>query len=161
MISKAETDIPEDMTGGELYAKLADIGAQLLVDTIRDIEAGTAVREKQNDEESSYHPPLTKKIGKIDWTKSAEEIHNLIRALSPMMSAYSHMGGDTIKIWKATAIDGNAPPGRIICSDARQGLIVGTGDGLLRVDEMQAPGSRRMTPQEYLRGKTLCKERFD
>jgi len=155
IISMRETSIGEDMTGGELYEKLAHVGAELLADTLPSIIDGTAPRTPQDNEQASYFPPLSKELGRIDWTKSAREIRNLVRALDPVMGAYALIGGDVIKIWRASVEPGSAEPGRIVQSDSKCGLVIGTGDGLLRVEEMQAPCCRRMTPREYFCGKTL------
>mgnify|MGYP000439020869 FL=1 len=155
IISMRETSIGEDMTGGELYEKLAHVGAELLADTLPSIIDGTAPRTPQDNEQASYFPPLSKELGRIDWTKSAREIRNLVRALDPVMGAYALIGGDVIKIWRASVEPGSAEPGRIVQADAKNGLVIGTGEGLLRVEEMQAPCCRRMTPREYFCGKTL------
>ncbi len=161
IISSASVIIDENMTGGELYEKLAEAGAGLLADTLVDIKNKTAPRSKQDESASSYYPPLYKGLGLIDWTKSSKRINDLVRALNPVMSAYSAIDGNVIKIWKASAIEGNAKPGEIVTANAKDGLVVGTGKNLLRIETMQAPGAKRMSPKEYLRGKKLPGERFD
>jgi len=153
--------IGPDMTGGELYDKLAEMGANLLVDTIKAIQNGSALRTAQDEARSSYFPPLSKTLAEIDWTKSAQAIHNLVRALNPIMGGIAHMNGETVKIWRTSVERGYALPGEIVSADEKNGLVVGTGDGLLRIEEMQAPGGKRMAPREYLRGKRLPCRRFD
>ena len=160
MIASCETDISADDTGGSLYQRLALLGAELLSDTLRSIKAGKAVRTPQNNAQASYYPPLSRDIAVIDWHKSAVEIANLIRALNPLMGAVSCVGSDTIKIWRAQAEQGSAMPGQIICADDKKGLLVGTGDGLLRVLELQAPCCKRMSPCDYLRGRRFCGDCF-
>ena len=161
IISTTVVPIGPDMTGGGLYELLADEGAKLLVDTLSDIENGTAARTKQQEDQSSYFPPLSKEMGRIDWRKSAEEICNLVRALDPVMSAYAFIGQNVFKIWGASASEGQAAPGKIVCADAKKGLIVGTGKGLLRIKSLQAPGTKRMSPEDFLRGRTLPGEQFE
>lgn len=161
IISTKSVEITDDMTGGVLYDTLAHIGADLLVSTLKDIESGTASRTKQVESDSSYFPMLRKQLGQIDWTKSAHEIRNLVRALVPGMSAYTTIGEDTYKIWEASVQNGSAAPGQIVSADPKQGLIVGTGKGLLRIDVLQAPGSKRMNAENYLRGKSITAERFE
>ncbi len=161
IISYVKTDIPKDMTGGALYEKLAFLGADILVETIKDIENGTAVRIKQDEKSASYYPPLSRQLGLIDWNKSAEEIRNLIRALDPVMSAYSYQGEDMYKIWKASVLEGKAKPGKVVEADQKKGLIVGTGSGLLKIDEIQAPCCRRMNTLDFLRGNRLSSEFFE
>lgn len=161
IISSEAVPIGEETTGGALYDTLAETGAALLIDTLKAIKNHTADRTAQNEAEASYYPPLSRDMGAIDWCRPAKEIRDLARALDPVMGAYTQMGGHTFKIWAADAVQGSAAPGRVVCANAKDGLAVGTGQGLLRVRAMQAPGSRRMTPEEYLRGKSLPGERFE
>jgi methionyl-tRNA formyltransferase len=161
IISSSSVPIGKEESGGELYERLSTLGADLLVDTLEKIENGTAGRKKQVDAESSYYPPLSKELGKIDWQKPAAEIHNLIRALDPVMGTYTMAGEDVIKIWSAQVLDGFADPGRLVHADAKNGLVVGTGAGLLKIDMMQAPGAKKMSPEEFFRGRKLSVERFE
>lgn len=161
IISAAEISVSEDMTGGELYELLSQTGAELLAETLKDIEAGSAARVKQDDGKASYYPPLSKKLGRIDWSRPAYEIRNLIRALDPVMGTYACAGGDIIKIWSAKALPGAAEPGRFVSADTKHGFVVGTGDGLLRIISMQAPGTKRMSPEEFFRGRKLCADHFE
>ena len=144
-----------------LYETLAELGADLLADTLKEIESGHAVRTPQQEDEASYYPPLSKQLGEIDWHLSAKKLYNLIRALNPVMSAYAYVGGDVIKIWDARIEDGSAKPGEIVCADSKGGLVVGTGQGLLRILMMQVPGSKRMKPEDFFKGRQLPGERFD
>ena len=161
IISSVETQIPYDMTGGELYEKLALLGSEILVETIENIENGKALRTKQVDEESSYYPPLSRQLGRIDWSKPAEDIRNLVRALNPVMSAYTHQGESVYKIWKVSVMEGEEKPGRIVSADQKNGIVVGTGKGLIKIDEMQAPCCRRMGAGDYLCGNSLEAEFFE
>ncbi len=161
IISSSSVPISDEMTGGELYEQLSGLGADLLIETLKEIENGTAARIKQQESESSYYPPLSKDTGRIDWSKPAEEIHNLVRALDPIMGTYTHAGEDIIKIWSAEAADGTAEPGSFVYADAKNGLAVGTGKGLLKVKLMQAPGTKKMSPEEFFRGRKLQAERFE
>jgi methionyl-tRNA formyltransferase len=161
IIASSAVKIGSDMTGGELYESLAYLGANLLIETIINIMDGTATCTVQDEAQSSYYPPLSKALAEIDWTKPARDIHNLVRALDPVMGGIAHMGGDVFKIWRTSVDMCNANPGYLICCDAKTGVLVGTGNGLLRIEEMQAPGGKRMNPREYLRGKSLPGIRFD
>ncbi len=161
IITASSVEIGDDMTGGELYETLAALGADLLIETISRIQNGTAKRTAQDEAQSSYYPPLSKVLAEIDWTKPARDIHNLVRALDPVMGGMAHMGGVVFKIWRTSVETGSAEPGSIVTSDAKQGLTVGTGDGVLRIEEMQAPGGKRMNPCDFLRGKSLPGSRFD
>lgn len=161
MIMSSAVQIGDEMTGGELYETLSALGADLLIQTIQNIQHGTAVRIAQDDSQSSYYPPLSKQLAEIDWTKPAKDIHNLVRALDPVMGGIAHMGEDVYKIWRTCVERGSAEPGMLSAADTKSGLVVGTGEGLLRIEEMQAPGGKRMTPCDYLRGKNLPDTRFD
>jgi methionyl-tRNA formyltransferase len=155
IISAREIPIGDDTTGRELYETLADVGASLLADTLPSIISGTASRTPQDNENASYYPPLSKELGLIDWTRPAFDIRNLVRALDPVLGAYANIGGEVIKIWRASTEPGSAEPGLIVQSDNKCGLLIGTGNGLLRVEEMQAPCCRRMSPKDYFCGKSL------
>jgi methionyl-tRNA formyltransferase len=161
MIMSSAVEIGKDMTGGELYEQLAELGAELLIQTIENILSGNARRVTQDEAQSSYYPPLNKALAEVDWTKSAQDIHNLVRALDPIMGGIAHMGGETIKIWRTIVQDGSAEPGSLVHADAKNGLVAGTGSGLLRIEEMQAPGGKRMSPSDYLRGKKLAGSQFE
>ncbi len=161
MISSVAVPIADDMTGGQLYETLAQAGADLLIKTIDDIDSGKAKRTPQNDAEASYYPPLSKELGRIDWNKPAKEIRNLIRALNPVPGTYGVINGSTIKIWAAELTEGQGKPGQVDCADTKRGLVIGTGDGLLRITEMQAPNSKRMTPAAYFCGCAMPGEQFE
>lgn len=161
IISSVSIPIGSDMTGGELYDSLAKKGAKLLIKTVEDILSGQAVRKTQDETQSSYYPPLSRELGRIDWNKPARDIRNLIRALNPVPGAYSVICDKTIKIWAAEMAEGSSEPGRIDCADTKRGLLVGTGDMLLRITEMQAPNGKRMKPEAYLCGCAMPAERFE
>ncbi len=161
IINMAGVEIGEQTTGGELYNTLSELGANLLIETIASITGGTASRIKQDDSQSSYYPPLSRSLAEIDWRKTAKQIHDLVRALDPIMGCVSHIGGEKIKIWRTQAEEGRSKPGHIVAASSEEGLLVGTGDGLLRILEMQAPGGKRMPATDYLRGKKLPGRRFD
>ena len=153
MIDKAEVVLDKKETAGSLHDKLMVLGADLLLETLKKLEDGTAVREKQNDEESCYAKMLSKDMGKIDFTKSAREIECLIRGLNPWPSAYTDWNGKVMKIWEAKVLDENtdATPGTIVKVE-KDGFSVQTGDGLLKVLVLQIPGKKRMEADAFLRG---------
>lgn len=161
IISSSSMPIGKETTGGELYEQLSVLGSDLLIDTLKKIENNTAGRKKQDEAKSSYYPPLSKELGKIDWRKPAAEIHNLIRALDPVMGTYTRAGEDVIKIWSALGLDGIAAPGLLVQADAKNGLVVGTGCGLLKINMMQFPGAKKMSPEEFFKGRKLSAERFE
>lgn len=164
MILKQEVEIAEDETTGELWDKLASVGAELLVETLKQIEKGIAPREKQG-EDFSVAPMLTKEMAKIDWkAKTAQEIKNLVRGLNPIMGAYTFLNGKKIKFWKVNMAKEDEitvenmdflKNGTVLISDVRDGLYIKTKDGVLKVLEIQGENAKRMTIQEYLRGNLI------
>ena len=153
MIQKTEIVLDEKETGGSLHDKLADAGAKLCVETLKALEDGTAVFEKQGESPTAYARMLDKKLGAIDWTRPAVEIERLIRGLNPWPSAYTNWDGKVMKIWEADVEDSDyaAQPGTV-CAVGKDFFTVQTGDGSLSVKELQIPGKKRMDAGAFLRG---------
>ncbi len=167
MILKEEVTIGEDETTGELWDRLKVIGADLLVETLKQIEDGTAPREKQGDD-FSIAPMLDKEMSKIDWTKKASEIKNLIRGLNPIMGGLVSFQDKKIKFWKVNVLDKesieldsnidfeNIDAGTVVMSDAKKGLFVKTVDGkILSILEIQGENAKRMNIGDFLRGNSI------
>lgn len=161
MILQEEVAIGENETTGELWNKLAKLGAKLLVETLEKIEDGTAPRTKQNDSEATIAPMLKKEMAKIDWeSKTAEEIKNLVRGLNPIMGAYAFFYGKKIKFWKvevsnSEANSKNQKPGTVLASDSKKGLYIQTKKGILSILEIQGENAKRMPIQDFLRGNKI------
>ena len=153
MIDKAEVVLDEKETAGSLHDKLMVLGADLLLETLKKLEDGTAVREKQNDEESCYAKMLSKDMGQIDFTKSAREIECLIRGMNPWPSAYTFLNGKTLKVWKCkvSTEKTDAVPGTIFLAD-KEGIHTACGEGVLILTEIQLEGKKRMETEAFLRG---------
>ncbi len=160
MILKQKVEIGEDETTGELWDRLSKIGAELLVETLKQIEAGTAPRIPQGDD-FTMAPMLDKEMAKIDWeNKTAKEIKNLVRGLNPIMGAYTFLNGKKIKFWKvdlAEGIEGNPElkNGTVIKTDKKDGIYIKTKEGVLKVIEIQGENAKRMSIQDYLRGNSI------
>ncbi|MGL5506728.1 MAG: methionyl-tRNA formyltransferase, partial [Paraclostridium sp.] len=105
IILKKEMKLTDEITAGELHDEMMFIGADALKETIDLIAKEEAPREKQNDEETSYAPIMNKTLGNIDWSKSAKDIHNLVRGVNPWPSAYTLYEGQTMKIWKTVVLN--------------------------------------------------------
>lgn len=153
MIATREVVIGEEETGGGLFDKLAEVGAKLCVDTMIEIENGTATRTPQNHEEATHVSMISKELGNVDWNKSAVEIERLIRGLNPWPSAYTQLDGKTFKLWKAKVVkeDTDKTPGTIV-RVGKDCLAVQTGSGLLSLLEVQLEGKKRMEVDAFLRG---------
>ena len=160
MILKEEVEIPEDETTGELWEKLSVIGAKLLVKTLKQVENGEAPRIPQGDD-FSVAPMLNKEMSKINWNeKTAREIKNLVRALNPIMGTYSFINGKKIKFWKVDISELNEEfkkleNGTIVISNSKDGLYIKVKDGLIKVLEIQAENSKKMSIYDFLRGNSL------
>ena len=153
MIEKVVVPLEKDETGGSLFDKLSMAGAKLCVEVLQKLEDGTAVREKQPKESTTpYASMIDKKMGNIDWTKSAKEIEQLIRGLNPWPSAYTKLQGKTLKIWSAQVRGETSEkqPGQLVKVE-KDALLVQTGNGILAVKELQLEGRKRMDTSSFLR----------
>lgn len=160
MLLKREVEIMPSETAGELTLRLADVGAELLIETLDRQSAGTLERIPQNEEEATYQPMLAKEDGLIDWTKSAREISCLVRGVNPWPGAYTPFGTGVLKLWRAEPVAcpagfENAVCGEVVTSDKRAGLIVKCGAGALSLIELQLPGAKRLGVRDYLNGKPM------
>ena len=144
--------LPED-NAGTLVDRLARVGADLLLETIRAVEAGNCPRRKQVEAESSYYPLLKKEMGVMDFGKPAQELCNFIRGMNPWPGAYA----GAYKVLEACAEPwaGSEAPGVVLRADAKQGLWVRAGEGALRILRMQAAGGKPMAANDYLRGHQM------
>ena len=156
MISKVVVPLDKEETGGSLFDKLAQAGASLLTETLPSIENGTASYEVQPEESPTpYAAMINKKMGLMDFSKSAAELERLVRGLNPWPSAYTFLNGKTLKVWKSTvekaANGGKTVPGTIIAVD-KTGIHVACGKDVLVLCEVQLEGKKRMETDAFLRG---------
>ena len=154
MISKIIIPLAPEETGGSLFGKLAQAGAELLIKTLPSIEQGTAERVKQPEESPTpYASMITKQMGLMDFSKSAEELERLVRGLNPWPSAYTFINGKTLKVWKCRVSDKqtDADPGTVFLTD-KEGIHAACGKGSLILTEVQLEGKKRMETEAFLRG---------
>lgn len=156
MLLKSELELDKDETGGSLFDKLAVLGGELAVKTIEALNAGEITPIPQNEAESTHVGMIKKDMGLIDFKRPAIEIERLIRGLNPWPSAYTHVDGKTLKLWKATVAEGAGQPGEIIKVD-KNSFIVACGEAALQIDELQLEGKKRMLTADFLRGYKLEK----
>ena len=158
MLLSRRVDILPNETAGELTVRLSTVGAELLKETIERYAAGEIQPIPQNEAEMTYEPMLTKELGIIDWRRSAEEIHCLVRGVNPWPGAQTTMNGGVLKIWSAR-VSGESTdlePGTVARASAKEGLFVACGGGtVLEIVEMQAPNAKRMNARVYLNGKKI------
>ena len=160
LIYSEETPIGEFETSGELFDRLMEMGASLLVRTLRDIESGTAPRTPQDHSKASYVKMLDKSLCPIDWNRNPRKIVKQICGLQPWPVATMELGGVTVKVFGAEYTDNHTgrKPGQLVCADSRGIEIACAGGETLRVTQLQAPGKKRMAAADYLRGHPIPME---
>ena len=153
MLLKQELPIGPDMTLEAVHDGLMAMGADVLMTTLEQLSEGTLTRTPQTGE-SNYAPMLTKETGHIDWSKPAQQVHNLVRGLNSWPGAFTELDGKKYKIWltKKTGCKTEAVPGTVVKADKKEGLLGAAGDELLEILELQAPGKKKMRAADYLNG---------
>jgi methionyl-tRNA formyltransferase len=155
IILQKETEIKPEETYGELSLRLSEIGAELILETIDLIEKKEVKPLTQDNKEASSAPKITPEICKIDWSRPATEIKNLIRGLSPAPGAYTSYQGKILKIFKAQVVNDftySEGLGEVLFADKNKGLQIKTSKGVLRILELQPQNKKRMMGEEFLRG---------
>lgn len=158
MLYVKEVEITSSDTAESLSNKLIEAGAQAIVEALPLLEAGKLMPVKQDDSKSCYAKMLQKSMGRIDWNRDAEEIHRLIRGLTPWPSAYTYINGKQLKIFQAAlterSTENPAEPGVILQKD-KDSVTVQTGRGTLRIESVQMEGKKRMSMHDFLLGYAL------
>ncbi|HEX5222657.1 MAG TPA: methionyl-tRNA formyltransferase [Verrucomicrobiae bacterium] len=158
ILTQRITPIQDEDNAATLHDRLAQLGARLLVQTIHDYVAGKIEPRPQQHELATHVARIKKEEGRIDWKQSARAIWNRIRAFTPWPGAFTFLPGQPqpvlLKIWQAEVLSGQGTPGEILSSD-KGGIVIGCGEGALRVTELQREGGRRMSATEFLAGHPL------
>ena len=156
MIACAKTPIGPDETAGDLLDRLAVLGADLLSETLSDVEKGTAVGKPQDSSQVSYAPMLDKTMCPIDFTKTAQQVHNQVRGLNPWPVATADIGGKCFKIYTTAIVENSAhAPAGTILGLTKTGLQIACGQGAVEIRILQAEGGKRMAAPDYFRGHPL------
>lgn len=152
IILQARVPINDNETAGELHDKLAEIGAEIVLHTVSLIEMGKIIVKAQDDSSAIPAPKIFKEDCQINWQKSAIEIHNFIRGLSPRPTAFTHHNDVLLKIFRSSLSTHQSAgtTGEILIADRR--LVIGTGNGTLEILELQQEGKKRLNTKEFLRG---------
>lgn len=160
IIMQSRLTLAENETGGSLFERLAKEGAELLIQTLKELEAGRATRKKQDDSQSSYAKMLTKDMGNLDFTQDAVVLERLIRGLNPWPSAFTRLGDKTLKVYEAKVLNKEEAdalnsdllvPGSVIAVD-KKSFTVRCGNGALQILNLQLEGKKRMDTSAFLLG---------
>jgi methionyl-tRNA formyltransferase len=154
ILLKEEVVIHDDDTAGTLHDKLMERGASLVVDTLKAISENIVRPVPQDHSLATYTRLVTKADAKIDWETDAEYLGRLVRAMNPWPGAFFSLSDETIRVWKATAETGTGVPGKV-ASVSGDGILVGTGSGMLLLREVQAPSRNRVAAVEFARARDL------
>jgi len=155
MLIKKILPIEPEETAGELHDRLAVLGRETMAETLRQLCAGTLRGEVQDDAQSTYAPMMKKEDGRIDWSRSATEVHNQVRGLDPWPGAYTTLNGELLKLARTSPVtNGAAAPGTVVAAD-QEGVRIACGNGSLLVRELQLAGRKRLGAADFLRGCPL------
>ena len=154
IIDVSKTPIGENETAGQLLDRLAVLGADLLSKTLTRFENGKVPAVPQKEAEVSYAPMLDKTMCPIDWTKTAQQVHNHVRGLHPWPVATMELEGKTFKVHATKVVEGSGNPGEIL-GLTKTGLRIACGEGAIEILSLQAEGGKRMAAPDYFRGHPL------
>ena len=154
LIDISKTPIGPNETAGELLDRLALLGADLLSKTMGRMAQGEVERRPQDAEKATYAPMQDKTMCPIDWTKTAQQVHNQVRGLHPWPVATAELAGTKFKIHATVITEGSGTPGQIL-ELTKTGLIVACGEGAVEIRSLQAEGGKRMNAPDYFRGHPL------
>ena len=154
VIDVAKTPIDPNETAGMLLDRLAVLGAELLSSTLSRVEKGEAKGIPQDESQVCYAPMLDKSMCPIDFTKTAQQVHNQVRGLHPWPVATTCIGGKNMKIHETVIAEGKGEPGKIL-GLTKTGLLIACGEGAVEIRSLQAEGGKRMGAVDYFRGHPL------
>lgn len=157
IIDVVKTPIDSDETAPELFVRLAELGAAALVRVVDAIAAGTAKRVPQDGTQATYAPMLSRELSPMDFSRTAQQLHNQVRGLTPWPAATAECSNLYYKVWKTVVLDEttSSAPGTVV-EAGKRGLVIACGGGtLLSIEELQANGGKRMKAADYLRGHPI------
>jgi len=152
ILMQETVEIREDETCGELTEKLAGTGAELLIRTVKALEAGKLNRIQQDEQEMTYDPMLNKGMTVADFTQDADLVRGWINGLNPWPCVTVPLNGERLKLLRAVCCEGGGEPGTVTAADPKEGLKIACGIGSVKILTVQAPGGRQMRAEDWLRG---------
>ena len=144
--------ISSEETAGALYKRLKVKGADVVLETVDGFVAAPLNPTQQDDARATPAPKLTKETGRIDWTKKAETIRNLVRGTNPFPGAFTEWKNGILKVHRVSRVEGAGRPGAVLSSDTKTGLVIATGEGALRLNHVQAQGKKSLDDDIFLLG---------
>lgn len=163
MLLKREVEIGENETAGELFDRLSVVGAELLKETIALLERGELHPVKQDEAAATKCRMISKEDGRLDFSCTAQSIHDKVRGMNPWPVAYAMLDGQPVKIWVTRMTDEkkDGKPGECVITDPKKGLFVQASDRLIEIKELQFPGAKRMEAKAVLLGHRLENRVFE
>jgi methionyl-tRNA formyltransferase len=153
IILQKRMSIAPDETAGEVHDRMKDLGAEAVVETVRQIEEGTVETQPQDDEKATPAPKIHDEDCEVPWDQSAEDVHNHVRGLSPHPGAWTTHDDTRLKLYRTRPADGEGAPGEVLT--AREQLLVACGTGAVEVITLQQPGRQRLAANDFLNGYPL------
>ncbi len=154
MLLKSTTPIGPDDNAQRLHDRLAEMGAEAIVDALARLEAGELKAEPQDDALANYAAKLSKAEAQIDWNEPAAAIARRVRAFNPWPVCQSSLEGETLRIWEAEAVEGSGEPGHVV-AEGKAGIDVATGEGLLRLKRIQLPGGKPLAAADVINSRSF------
>lgn len=154
IILQERTPLGPDETAPQLTARLSQVGADLLVEAVSQLEAGTAGRTPQDESQVTLAPMLSKELSPMDFTRPAQALHDQVRGLLPWPAATCQVGGVRCKIFKTAVEEGEGIPGTVLAAD-QKGILVACGESALRLLELQPDGKKGMSSAAFLQGHPI------
>ncbi|MFB6231021.1 MAG: methionyl-tRNA formyltransferase [Salinibacter sp.] len=153
IILQKRMSIAPDETAGEVHDRMKELGAEAVVETVRQIEEGTVETRPQDDEKATPAPKIHDEDCEVPWDQSAEDVHNHVRGLSPHPGAWTTHDDTRLKLYRTQPADGEGAPGEVLA--AQEQLLVACGTGAVEVVSLQQPGRERLTANDFLNGYPL------
>ncbi|MCG7896050.1 MAG: methionyl-tRNA formyltransferase [Candidatus Thiodiazotropha taylori] len=156
MLSIRSTPIDAKETGGSLHDRLAELGSAALIEVLPGLSEGSVEAIPQDDSQANYASKLDKEEARIDWSQSAVQIDRQVRAFNPWPVAHCLYGDKVMRVWNSEVVsaDGSASPGQVVAT-AKTGFDVATGEGVLRISQLQMPGKRAMSAGDFLNAHNM------
>ena len=158
VLYRVAVELPPDLTAGELYEMLSEIGATALVEALAQMEAGVLREEPQVHEHATYAPKMSREGARLDWRLPATEIDRWIRGCDPWPGAWTTLEEQAVQVFgpEMDPSGGAGAPGTILAADSKHGLVVATGSGAIRLHEVKPAGRPRMTSESWIHGRGVA-----